>query len=397
MTKRGLQGNLAVLLAAIFLIACAEELWSRFIPNYLRALGGSVLAVAAFGTLKDFLDAIYQFPGGALTARLGYKKALVAFNVIAICGYACFALAYRWWILLLALPLLMAWQSLSLPATFSLIGDTLPRGERSLAFAYQSIIRRIPIVVAPIAGGAIITAYGTIHGTRAAIYVGMAIAAIALAVQLMRYRPTAISTMPFREIVTDIAALHPTLKRLLLSDTIVRFGQGTAEIYIVLYVVHILGMSSAAFGAFLGLAMATSLAVYIPAARTADRRGRERWVTLTYGFFAAFPFVLGLATSVWSVTIAFVFMGLREIGEPPRKAMIVDLAREGRRSVDVGAYYLVRGLAVFPASLLGGLLWKITPQATFFASAAIALCGVFVFHFAVSAKTSELHRAFTRW
>ena len=112
------KGNLAVLLAAIFLIACAEELWGRFIPNYIRALGGSVLAVGAYGTLKDFLDAVYQFPGGLATARLGYRNSLVLFNALAVAGYLCFALAPHWWVLLLALPLVMAWQSFSLPATF---------------------------------------------------------------------------------------------------------------------------------------------------------------------------------------------------------------------------------------------------------------------------------------
>lgn len=379
MKNRGAHGNLLVLLAAIFLIACAEELWGRFIPNYLRALGGSVFAVAAYGTLKDFLDAVYQFPGGALTARIGYKKALIAFNAIAICGYTLFALAHRWWILLAALPFVMAWQSFSLPATFSLIGDTLPKGERSVAFAYQSIIRRIPIVIAPVVGGVIITTYGTLHGTRLAIAIGIAIAIAALVIQLTRYRDSGSAGIPFREIIADAAQLHPRLKRLLLSDIIVRFGQGTAEIYIVVYVVRVLHMTSAAFGALVGLAMATSLVVYLPVARTADRRGCELWVTLTYAFFAAFPLVLGLASALWVVVAAFILMGLREIGEPPRKAMIVDLARDGRRSVDVGAYYLVRGLAVFPASLFGGWLWRIEPQATFFGAAAIAACGLIVF------------------
>jgi hypothetical protein len=79
------------------------------------------------------------------------------------------------------------------------------------------------------------------------------------------------------------------------------------------------------------------------------------------------------------LTFAFVAMGLREIGEPPRKAMIVDLARADRRSVDVGAYYLVRGLAVFPASLVGGALWKIAPSMTFYAAAAICAVGALAF------------------
>jgi len=380
----GLKGNLPVLLAAIFLIACAEELWGRFIPNYIRALGGSVIAVAAYGTLKDFLDAIYQFPGGVVTARLGYRNSLILFNVLAVLGYACFAFAGRWWVLLLALPLVMAWQSFSLPATFSLIGDSLPKGERSLAFAYQSIIRRIPIAVAPIVGGAIITAYGVLHGTRIALVIGIAIGIAAIAVQIARYSAHPGGSAPLKMLLQDVTLLHPRLKRLLFSDIIVRFGQGTAEIFVVLYIVQTLGFSAAAFGWYVGLAMATSVLVYIPFARLADARGREPWVTLTYVFFALFPLSLVFARNAFALGAAFVLMGLREIGEPARKAMIVDLAREQRRSVDVGSYYLVRGLAVFPASLFGGFLWKMAPQYTFFCAAIIAAVGALVFYLGVA-------------
>ncbi len=380
----GIKGNLGVLLAAIFLIACAEELWGRFIPNYIRALGGSVLAVAAYGTLKDFLDAVYQFPGGVATARLGYRKSLVLFNALAVAGYVCFALAREWWVLLLALPLVMAWQSFSLPATFSLIGDSLPKGARSVAFAYQSIIRRIPIVIAPIVGGAIITTYGVLHGTRIAIYIGVAIGVAALSVQFARYSPPAGTPSALGVLLRDVTALHPRLKRLLFSDIIVRFGQGTAEIFVVLYVVQTLGFTPAAFGWYVGIAMATSLLVYVPFARLADARGREGLVTLTYVFFALFPLSLVFARNALMLGAAFVLMGLREIGEPPRKAMIVDLAREDRRSIDVGSYYLIRGLAVFPASLVGGLLWKAGPHYSFLAASVIAAVGAAVFYVAVA-------------
>jgi MFS family permease len=209
-------------------------------------------------------------------------------------------------------------------------------------------------------------------------------------VQFIRYREGGSAMISFREILSDVVRLHPTLKKLLLSDAIVRFGQGTAEVYIVVYVVHIVGMSAATFGVLVGLAMATSLIVYIPVARIADSRGRDPWIALTYAFFAAFPLALAFSTSLWALVIAFILMGLREIGEPPRKAMIVDLARERRRSVDVGAYYLARGLAVFPASLLGGWLWRFKPQSTFVAAAVIAACGLLVFQIAV-ARANRAH------
>lgn len=383
--------NIAVLFAAIFLIASAEELWARFVPEYLRALGAGVAGVAAYGTLKDFLDAVYQFPGGLLANRLGYHRALVGFNAVAIAGYLAYALAHSWIVVIAALPLVMAWQSLSLPATFSLIGDVLPQGRRSMAFAYQSILRRIPIVVAPIVGGIIISRFGMLPGTRIAIGIGVVFAIAALALQYFRYRMPA-STAPaqaLRLLLRDAAHLRARLKWLLLSDIVVRFGQGIGEVFIVLYALHIARVTPATFGWLTGVAMATSIVVYIPVARVADRRGREPWVLLTYVFFALFPLLLALSTTPVVLAVAFVAMGLREIGEPPRKAMIVDLAREDRRSVDVGAYYLVRGLAVFPASLVGGVLWKISPSLTFFSAAAVAAAGALIFAVSFIAKTPD--------
>lgn len=373
--------NFTVLLAAIFLIACGEELWSRFVPNYLAALGASVIAIAAYGTLKDFLDAVYQFPGGLITHRLGHRNSLILFNLLAVCGYASFALARTWWVLLLALPLVMSWQSFSLPATFSMVGDALPRAERSVAFAYQSIIRRIPIAIAPVIGGSIITAYGVVSGTRIALFIGVGIGLCAVLVQLRYYSGRNVSPVPVGELLRDVVKLDVRLRRLLLCDIVVRFGQGIGEIFIVLYVVRVLGLSSASFGIYVAIAMGTSLLVYVPFARLADARGRAEFVTLTYIFFAAFPLTLAFARTPAMLTIAFILMGLREIGEPPRKALIVDLARADRRSVDVGAYYLVRGLAVFPASLVGGVLWKISPASTFEAAAILAAFGAALFHF----------------
>jgi len=382
--------NLRVLLAAIFLIACAEELWWRFVPEYLRDIGASVAVIGAYGAFKDLLDALYQFPGGVLTQRIGHRNALVAFNAMAIGGYVAFAVAQSWIVLLLALPLVMAWQSFSLPATFSLIGDTLPREHRSVAFAYQSIVRRIPVVVAPIVGGIIITRFAAFGGIRIAIWIGAVVAVGALVLQATRYRihVSQNERLTMNALVRDAPELPSKLKALLLSDIVVRFGQGIGEIFIVVYAIRVVGVSAATFGWLTGLAMATSIAAYIPVARIADRRGREGWVLLTYAFFALFPLLLALSSTTWLLAIAFVAMGLREIGEPPRKAMIVDLARADRRSVDVGTYYLLRGLAVFPASLVGGALWKIAPPATFVGAGAVAAAGAIVYLLSVYLPTA---------
>ena len=274
--------NSRVLLGAIFLIAAGEQLWFPFVPRYLQALGAGIYAVAAFGVAKDLLDAVYQFPGGALTAWIGSKRSLLLFNLLAIAGYAVFALARTWWPLFLALPLVMAWQSFSLPATFSIVGSSMPRSERSTAFAWQSIVRRVPIAVAPAIGGALIAAYGVLTGSRAAMVISIILGLGAMALQAVAYDAGGGQGLRLRDALAGATQLNPLLKRLLLSDMIVRFGQGIGEIFIVLYATTVLGASPQAFGWLVGLAMVTSITVYLPAARRADAGSPAPWVTVTY-------------------------------------------------------------------------------------------------------------------
>ena len=77
--------------------------------------------------------------------------------------------------------------------------------------------------------------------------------------------------------------------------------------------------------------------------------------------------------------VAFVVGGLRELGEPSRKALIVDLAEPTLRARSIGLYYLIRSLAIAPAAFIGGLLWQVTPALPFWTAGAIGLVGVIVF------------------
>ena len=78
-----------VLLAgsADFLLGFGEQLWDKFLPKYLEALGAGTVAIGLFGATKNFFDAIYQYPGGWLADRLGQRRALQMFLELASLGY----------------------------------------------------------------------------------------------------------------------------------------------------------------------------------------------------------------------------------------------------------------------------------------------------------------------
>jgi MFS family permease len=162
------------------------------------------------------------------------------------------------------------------------------------------------------------------------------------------------------------------LKWLLVSDVFIRTYEGLVDVFLVLYAINVVGVSAAGFGALIAIQMMTAIVSYVPAAKLADRVGRNPLVIATFVAFSLFPITVALAGSFSGLAIAFVVGGLRELGEPARKALIVDLAEPALRARSVGLYYLIRSLAIAPTAFIGGLLWQVTPALPFWAAGAIA-------------------------
>ncbi|NOZ05563.1 MAG: MFS transporter [Chloroflexi bacterium] len=353
-----LEHNILVLLGALLVIGMGEELWVRFMPKYLEALGAGAIAIGAYGSFKRVVDTIYQYPGGWLADKLGRKRALTLFNIIAATGYLLYLWTSRWELVVAGTLLVMAWSSMSQPAIFALIGDTLGRSKRAMGFSVQSIWKRVPIVIAPLLGGYLLARLGLVSGMRVGFAVALLFALAAIYLQSHFYHDVTPGQDIQRTQLNLVWHLMPeSLKRLLVVDCLVRFGSNMAAIYVVLWVINVHGKTPLEFGALTSLQMVIAIAGYLPAAYLADRWGRQPFILATFAFFALFPLSLIALPSKW-LFLAFVVAGLREIGEPARKARIVDLAEETHRGRIVGLYYLIRGSVTIPAPLLGGLLWQ---------------------------------------
>ncbi|MGH2452392.1 MAG: MFS transporter [bacterium] len=371
-----------MLLVAILLLTFGEELWSRFVPKYLEFLGAGAWGVAAYGTLKELLDAIYQYPGGWVTDRLGRRAALIFFTLLAAAGYILYLVAPRWEWILLGTFLAAGATSLTLPTVFAVIGDSLPQTRRAMGFGVQSIWKRVPIIVAPPIGGALIAAVGLAAGMRVGLAATVLLALVAVVVVRRHYRESApppdAEALRFRDVWRT---MDRRLRRLLVSDCLARLAEGIPSVFVVLYVVNVLRADLLAFGWLTSVQMATAILLYVPVARLADRTNRKPFVLLTFTFFALFPLALiSAGGGLWLIG-AFAVAGLREIGEPARKALIVDLSAPAARGRAVGMYYLIRGFVVFPASILGAYLYVIDPKAPFFAAFLVGAAGAALYGF----------------
>jgi MFS family permease len=373
----GIERNVFAASAAVFLVGMGEELWKKFLPKYLESLGASVAIVGLFGTSEDFLDALYQYPGGWLADHWGRKRAFLTFLVAALTGYFVYLLSPSWPLLFLGLAFAMAWQSMASPAIFATIGDALPRERRAMGFTVQSALKRIPMVISPLLGGAMIGAWGLQAGIRTGLLITIALAAVTIPVLRTINIPLASKDMVRLRGVWN--SFHSTFRRLLVSDIAIRTCEGMADIFVVLYVTNITGVTIPQYGILVAVQLATAILVYIPSARMADRLGRKPFVIATFLFFAFSPVAVILAPDFRWLVCAFIIGGLREIGEPARKAMIVDFAQHNLRARTVGLYYLVRSLSITPASAIGGLLWRIRPQTPFIVAGIIGIVETLLF------------------
>jgi MFS family permease len=380
----GIERNVAASSGSVFLVGLGEELWKKFLPKYLESLGASVAVVGLFGTAEDFLDAIYQYPGGWLADHWGRRRAFLTFLVAALTGYLVYLFSPSWPFLFLGLVFAMAWQSMASPAIFATIGDALPPARRAMGFTVQSMLKRIPMAVSPLLGGALIGSLGLQAGIRTGLLVTIAFVVITIPLLFTINVP-----LGFRDSVRLRGvwnSFHSTLKQLLVSDIAIRTCEGMADIFVVLYVTNISGVTIPRYGILVAVQLATAILVYIPSAKMADRLGRKPFVIATFLCFALFPVAVVVARANRWLVCAFVIGGLREIGEPSRKAMIVDLAQNNLRARTVGLYYLVRSLSITPASAIGGLLWRIRPQTPFIVAGIIGMVGTFLFAATVEEK-----------
>lgn len=371
---------------AMFLLALGENLWKRFLPKYLEILGAPIMLIGLFGSCQDFLDGVYQYPGGWIGDRYGRRRGLLLFVSLAALGYAVYWFAPSWPFIFVGLALVMAWSSMASPTLFAVIGDALPQARRAVGFTVQSILRRVPIVFAPTLGGLAIATYGVQGGVRLGLAVTVVLALLTLGVVSRVTIPVNPDQGP-TNIVSVWRSIPASLRWLLVSDVFIRTCEGLVDIFLVLYAIDVVGLSAPRYGVLVAVQMTTAIVSYLPAAPLADRIGRKPFVIATFVAFALFPVAVVLADSFLTLVAAFVVGGLRELGEPARKALIVDLTVPAVRARSIGIYYLIRSVAITPAAFVGGVLWNVTPALPFWVAGAIGGAGVLVFAWTVEDGT----------
>ncbi|QDX41732.1 MFS transporter [Salarchaeum sp. JOR-1] len=398
-----LERGVLVVSVAMFAFSLAFQMTGRYIPEYLTALGASAGVVGLYGSVGNLVSAVYPYPGGRLSDRVGSRRALTLFGALSTFGFLVWWAAPllatptipAWLWIFLGLFLTQAWKSLGLGATFAIVKQSVTQDRLATGFASTETFRRVGFLLGPLLAAAVLAlTAGFTAGFRWILLVGAAFALVATFGQHLLYDASRDSLgksfSGVSAVLDDLRGLPSELRRLLVADTLVRFGNGMVYVFFVLVVTDLRSVSLTVFGvtlapaAFFGVLLAVEMAVallsMLPVARLADRVGLTPVVALGFAVYAVFPVLVVFAPAdQWVFVALFAFSGLRFAGLPAHKALIVGPAARDESGSVTGAYYLVRNVAVVPSALLGGVLYDRSPVLAFTVASVVGAVGVLYF------------------
>ncbi|HOG16655.1 MAG TPA: MFS transporter [Syntrophales bacterium] len=402
----GINRATAAVLVVVGGLGLAEEIWRNFLAIHLRdavtgaseaaRILGAAKYMGIFAVLVNFLEGIGYIVGGTIAHRMGARVALLVSALPMAAGFTVL-LASREPVLIVVGALLVTnWEPLSVPATFEVVGSEVPKNRRTIAFAVQSIQKRLPKVLGPLLGGFVMAVGYWINLSLAFGLIGVTCLVQFLLLKRMRPRDAA-PAAPLRRVLERIPA---DLRRLLTAEILLRWGDWFVRDFAVLYVVGVLGASTAQAGMLIALTSLTALLTYVPAGKMIDRAPNPKpYIGLTFLLFALFPISLVLLPWILpplgvplmaALAIVFILNGLRELGEPARKALISLGLPPEIRARGVGLYWGLRSFAFCPAPFVSYLLWQeIGPEATFLVGGVVGLAGTAWFWLRVRCETGE--------
>ncbi len=366
----------------VMFVGMGERLSERFLPVYLISLGASALIPGFLNGLDVFLSAVYSIPGAYLSEKIGYKKSLLVFNLIAMFGYLIVIFIPNWIAVIVGSFFFLSWSSISMPAVMDLITKVVKKDKQTMGVSVHSLVRRIPMALGPIIGGILIDSLGVKTGIRISFAIAFGLGFISIFFQQLLIEDSKVEKSKKINFLKTFLNFNKELKILLLSDILIRFCEQIPYAYLAIWAMENKSgalISAKQFGVLTAIEMVVSLLIYIPVAYFADKGYKKAIVTITFFNFAIFPLTLIFAKSFYLLIIAFVVRGLKEFGEPTRKTLINHLAKENEKTASFGIYYLVRDIFVSVAPFLGAYLFINSPNLNFIIAFIFGIIGFIIF------------------
>jgi len=358
----------------------SSEIIYPLLPVFLTAtLGASARAIGIIEGAAESISSLLKLFAGYLSDRLGQRKWLV------VGGYALASFVRPFlgfannWHQVLAIRLAdRVGKGVRTSPRDAMIADTVAVEQRGIAFGFHRAMDHAGAVIGPLIGYLLVVLFvanATAPSAREFTLIFLiasvpAILAVLVAVFFMRESPVQKAQPEAQVPKLSLRGFDSNFKRFLLILALFTLSN-SSDSFLILRARET-GVSIVLVPLLWAAHHASKVLSSLWGGDLSDRLGRKRlivsgWI-LYAAVYAGFAFV-SQELSVWILFLIYgIYFGLAEGAE---KALVADLVRPEQRGTAYGLYNLALGIAVFPASLLMGMIWDWKGARTAFLMSAV--------------------------
>jgi MFS family permease len=367
----------------------ASEMLYPLIPLYLASV--LMAGPRALGLIEGIAEAtasLLKLFSGVIVDRTGRGKPWIVFGYgLAGVGRPLIAFVASWpWLLVIRFTDRVGKGLRSSPRD-ALLAASVGPDQRGLAFGLHRAMDNAGAVVGPLIAALLLAA----HVPLKDIFLWSAIpAALCLALALAIREPRSAAPAKSQAFDWRLGDMPPAFKRYL--AVVALFTMGNSSNMFLLLRARELGVAEAHIPLLWAAVSAVAMLFSTPLSAWSDRVGRVRLLAGGYIAYGLFYLGLGLIADAGAwLFILFAFYGLfMAATEGVEKALVADIAPEGRRGTAFGWFNLTAGIFLLPASVVFGWLYQAaSPLAAFAFSSGCALLAAVLLWRWVGALQSE--------
>jgi len=367
--------NVYILGAVSFFTDVSSEMIFPLIPIFVTTiLGAGKEALGLIEGLADSIASLLEIFSGYISDKTGKRKQLVVLGY----GISSFvklgiALSTQWWHVLIMRAAERVGKGIRTSPRDAIIASSASANARGKAYGIHRMMDTLGAIVGPVVAFLLLGIYGQSESGYRTVFLAalvpafIAVLLIALFVREPKKAPPPTSKVPFWEALKQLGGEYKTYLKISLFFSLAYFsfaffiiranelGISTDNI-LLLYLIYNIVYAAAA----------------VPGGMLSDKIGRKPMIAGAFALYGIVCIGFAMAGDFFALALLFALYGIFvAVDESVNKAYIVDMTKEEKRGLALGAYNTAIGAAYLPASIIAGMLW-----ATYGAFVPLALASI---------------------
>lgn len=362
-----LQGNIRILAIMAILGGAQFSMLTAIWQPFVLSLGASVTVLGflqSLGSFHGILPALVGPIGGWISDRFGRKPLIILGDMLRIIAVFIYAIAWVTgsWLFLIPGIIIMGIGVLGAPAWDSAVSESVKRRRRGVAYAAIGFFSLIPTILFPVIGGYIAGTLGFIVILFIVIILRSADVALAYSQLKETLRRSVKKVAPlwseFRKSLGKIFIPPVGLRvfYLIVAADAISWGLGFSILYGML--VESYNFTVLQIGALVSILNFSKFTFTLPFGRFIDKYGSKPLMLTSeiVGIFVVAGWLLSARFEAFAILA--ILHGISVTAWfPAQKVFLAGSVTSAGRGAAMGRIWTFRGMAGFPAPIIGGILY----------------------------------------